>query len=88
VPALMAVSPARGRRAGARLRSNYLDLYICPENLILPQIPFPYANSGVSIALTFVEKLGPCCLPITIARRPDFFPGLGLGQGSGTHEVL
>jgi len=51
----MAVSPARGRLTDAIVRSNILYSYTCRKNLIPLQIPRPYANSGVSIALTFVE---------------------------------
>jgi len=55
VSALMAVSPAKGRRAGATLRLTYLYTWIYLAGLILPSVPRPYANSGVSIALSFVE---------------------------------
>jgi len=55
VAALMAVSPAMGRLADAVLRANDLDTYICGRNLIPLQVPCLYANSGVSIALNFVE---------------------------------
>jgi len=51
VPALMAVSPAKGRFAGSASRTNDLDPKICGKNLALPQLPVPYANCGDSIAL-------------------------------------
>jgi hypothetical protein len=72
VPALMAVSPAKGRCAGAASRTNDLDPEICGKNLILLKFPFSYANSGDSIALICVEWLVPRYLP---GPSPGFLPG-------------
>ena len=67
MPALMAVSPARGRLAGASLAFKSFRSIDLWKNLILNPVPFPYANSGVSIALIIRGIARSRCLPWPIA---------------------